>query len=399
MATVAKIGDLAAEAGVARVHVLAWRDLDDVEAGGSEIHADRVAGLWAEAGIEVTMRTSFAPGAPAATRRRGYRVIRRGGRYMVFPRAMLAESMGRHGPRDGLVEIWNGMPFLSPLWARGPSVAWIHQPHTELWDRVLPSRRAAFGRVFERDVAPRFYRRTPVVTLSESTRRQLLTDFRLAPEMVHVVAPGVDPRFCPPLTKTPAEVAGDGPNGTATGEDRAPLLVAVGRLTAYKRFDRVIRMAARVRERVPARLVVVGAGTERDRLMSLIAEVDAAEWCQLAGRIDDDALAALYRRAWVLVSASMTEGWGMTITEAAACGTPAVVSRVAGHADAVIDGETGHLAVTDDDFVAALTRVLTDAAHRRRLAEAARRRAVALSWERTAHDTFAVLADEALRRR
>ena len=59
MATVAKIGDLAAEAGMRRIHVLAWRDLDDVEAGGSEIHADRVARLWAEAGIEVTMRTSF----------------------------------------------------------------------------------------------------------------------------------------------------------------------------------------------------------------------------------------------------------------------------------------------------------------------------------------------------
>ena len=396
MATVAKIGDLAAEAGLARVHILAWRDLDDVEAGGSETHADRVAGLWAEAGIEVTMRTSLAPGAPAVARRHGYRVIRRGGRYMVFPRAALAESTGGHGRRDGLVEIWNGMPFLSPLWARGPHVAWVHQPHTELWDRVLPSGRAALGRVFERDVAPRLYRRTPVVTLSESTRQQLLADFRLAPEQVHVVAPGIDARFHSPSGDA---AAGGGRPGPAGGEDPEPLLVAVGRLTAYKRFDRLIRVAARLRERAPVRLVVAGAGAERDRLMSLIAEADANEWCRLAGRIDDDELAALYRRAWVLVSASMAEGWGMTITEAAACGTPAVVSRVAGHADAVVDGETGHLAVTDDDFVAALARVVTDAAHRRRLGEAARRRAEALTWERTAHDTLAVLADEALRRR
>ena len=51
----------------------------------------------------------------------------------------------------------------------------------------------------------------------------------------------------------------------------------------------------------------------------------------------------LYRRAWVLASTSAREGWGMTITEAAACGTPAVVSDVAGHADAVVDGETGML--------------------------------------------------------
>jgi len=43
----AKLGDLAASAGLRRIHVLAWRDLADVEAGGSELHATTVARLWA----------------------------------------------------------------------------------------------------------------------------------------------------------------------------------------------------------------------------------------------------------------------------------------------------------------------------------------------------------------
>ena len=382
MATVAKIGDLAAGTGLRRIHVLAWRDLDDIEAGGSEIHADRVARLWAEAGIRVTMRTSFSAGAPPAAVRSGYRVIRRGGRYMVFPRAVLAELAGLHGTRDGLVEIWNGMPFLSPVWARGPRVAWIHQPHTELWDRVMPGGRAAAGRVFERDLAPRLYRGTPVVTLSESVRRQLVTRFRLLPDRVHVVPPGVDAQFAP--------------NPGAT--DPEPLLLAVGRLTASKEFDRVIRVVARLRERVPARLVIAGSGTERDRLASLVAGLGAEDWCELAGRVDDDALATLYQRAWALVSASSAEGWGMTITEAAACGKPSVVSDIAGHADAVADGRTGHLAAGDSDFVDALEKLIVDPGHRERLGEAARARAVGLTWERTAHDTLAVLADDARRR-
>ena len=55
-----KLGDLAAAAGLSRVHFLAWRDLDDPEAGGSELHAHEVARRWAAAGIEVTFRTSFA---------------------------------------------------------------------------------------------------------------------------------------------------------------------------------------------------------------------------------------------------------------------------------------------------------------------------------------------------
>ena len=384
MVTVAEIGDLAAEAGLRRIHILAWRDLDDAEAGGSEIHADRVARAWAAAGIDVTVRTSFAAGAPAVARRDGYRVIRRGGRYMVFPRAVAAELAGGHGRRDALVEVWNGMPFLSPLWARGPRMAWIHQPHTDLWDRVMPAGRAAAGRVFERDLAPRLYRRTPVVTLSESVRRQLLEHFGLLAERVHVVPPGVDERFRPAAAQAPR------------GE---PLLVAVGRLTASKEFDRVIRVVARLRQRCSARLVVVGSGHERDRLLAQITELGAQDWCELAGRVDEDALVDLYQRAQALVSASTTEGWGMTVTEAAACGTPAVVSDIAGHRDAVLDGVTGHLAERDDDFVAALERLLSDEPHRARLTTAARARAARLSWERTAHDALAVLAGETRRLR
>ena len=100
--------------------MLAWRDLDDVEAGGSEVHIAEVAKLWAAAGLEVTMRTSWAQGQPTEAMRDGYKVIRRPGRYQVFPRAALAEIPGRTGPRDVLIEIWNGMPFLSPLWNPGP---------------------------------------------------------------------------------------------------------------------------------------------------------------------------------------------------------------------------------------------------------------------------------------
>src|SRR3954465_1501317 len=128
-AALAKIGDIAAAAGVRRIHVLAWRDLADVEAGGSELHAATVARLWARAGIEVTMRTSYAQGAPPESVRDGYRVIRRAGRYLVFPRAVASELTGRHGRRDGLVEIWNGMPWFTPLWARGPAVTWLHHVH------------------------------------------------------------------------------------------------------------------------------------------------------------------------------------------------------------------------------------------------------------------------------
>ena len=169
-----KLGDLAASAGLRRVHLLAWRDLADVEAGGSEVHAAEIARLWAEAGIEVTMRTSYAQGHPPEGVRDGYTVIRKAGRYLVFPRAALAEATGRHGPRDGLVEIWNGMPFLSPVWDRGPRIVWLHHVHGAMWKMVLPPKLAGLGDLIESRLAPPLYRRTRVITLSNSSKREMV---------------------------------------------------------------------------------------------------------------------------------------------------------------------------------------------------------------------------------
>lgn len=380
---IAKLGDLAAEAGLQRVSLLAWRDLDDPEAGGSEIHASNVAELWAEAGIEVTMRTSFAAGQPQVSWRNGYRVIRKAGRYMVFPRAAFSEMMGWHGGKDGLVEIWNGMPFFSPMWARTPHVTWLHHVHAEMWDMTLPPRLAMAGRTVESRLAPPVYRRTPIVTLSHSSKRELVHDLHFKARLVHVVPPGVDPRFSPGGVKSPT-----------------PLVVAVGRLVPVKRLDLLVDALVELRQRHRAlEAVIVGEGYRREDLERQIHEAGAETWIHLPGKVTDDEVVDLYRRAWVLASASAREGWGMTITEAAACGTPAVVTRIAGHLDAVVPGQSGLLVDNREELVGALDRALGDGELRARLGAGALAHASKLTWGATARGTLEVLAAESLRRR
>jgi glycosyltransferase involved in cell wall biosynthesis len=380
---IAKIGDLAAHAGLRRVSMLAWRDLDDPEAGGSEVHASTVAAMWGQAGIEVTMRTSFAAGHPQVSWRDGYRVIRKAGRYMVFPRAAFSELMGWHGERDGLVEIWNGMPFFSPVWAQGPRIVFLHHIHAEMWQMTLPPRLAALGSTLESRIAPPFYRRTPIVTLSESSKRELLEELKFKPKRVTVVPPGVDSRFSPGGAKSPT-----------------PLVVAAGRLVPVKQFDELIEVLIRVKERRPLlEAVIVGEGYRREELEAQLRESGAERWIRLAGRVSDDELLDLYRRAWVLGSAAAREGWGMTITEAAACGTPAVATRIAGHLDAVVHGRTGFLVDTRDDFVDALDRMLHDGELRERMSAAAPGHAARFTWAATARGTLEVLAADAIRRR
>jgi glycosyltransferase involved in cell wall biosynthesis len=380
--TLKALGDLAAEAGIAHVHMLAWRDLDDVEAGGSEIHAHNVASIWSKSGLQVTMRTSFAPGRPERRVRSGYTVIRKAGRYLVFPRSVASEITGRLGPRDGLVEIWNGMPFMSPIWCRGPRMVWLHHVHGPMWGMTLPPNLARLGLALEERIAPILYRRSPIVTLSQSSKRELVEDLGFPRDRVTVVPPGIDSKFSP-------------------GGERSshPLMVAVGRLVPVKDFSRLIRLATRVRADVPdLELVIVGEGYERDLLEERISDADAADWIRLPGRVSDEELISLYRRAWCVASVSTREGWGMTLTEAAACGTPAVATRIAGHEDAVTDGESGLLAVHDDELVDAMRRILTDRDLRDRLAAGALARAAALTWEATAIGTFSVLAADAARR-
>ena len=370
-----KLTEMAAEAAISTVHILAWRDLADPNAGGSEVHVSTIAAMWAQAGIDVTIRTSESRGLPPVEFRDGYRVIRRASRYGVFARASLAEYQGADGDADALIEIWNGMPFLSPLWWRKkPYNVWLHHVHASMWTMML-GKVGHLGILLEERIAPRFYRNVQMVTLSQSSQDELV-DLGFARDRVAIVPPGIDQVFSPGGQKSDH-----------------PKVVAVGRLAPVKRFHLLIDAVVGLRDLVPdIELVIVGDGPRRDVLEQQIRVAGAEGYVRLAGRISEQELIDHYRSAWVLSSASEREGWGMTITEAAACGTPAVVTRISGHTDAVVDGQTGLLAADVAELADQLRRVLTDDALRASLSETAVVHAGHFSWEATALATFELLA-------
>ena len=377
---VAKIGDLAASAGVRRVHVLAWRDLEDVEAGGSEVHIAEVAKLWAAAGLDITMRTSWAQGQPTEAVRDGYKVIRRAGRHMVFPRAAMAEILRRTGPRDVLVEIWNGMPFLSPVWNRGPRVILLHHVHAEMWNMVLGDTLGRIGAFFERRIAPPLYRTSAIATLSHSSKRELVEELGFREDRVFVVHPGIDPRFSP-------------------GGERAPepLVVACGRLAPVKRYDLLVRAAHHARRQVPGlQLHIVGEGYERPLIESVVDELDAGDGSP-PGRLSDSEPSTLS------AGVDRVPGVGPRGLGHDATGPPPAAPggrHLARRARRRRDGESGLLA--DGDPVSlgdAMARVLGDPDLRSRLSRGALEWAGQLTWSNTATQLMRVVADEVSRRR
>jgi len=357
--------------GTRRIHVLAWRDLDDPDAGGSEVHADEFMRRWQAAGLSVLHRTSAATGRPSVDRRNGYEVVRRGGRLTVFGRVPVSESLRRMGRRDALVEIWNGMPWLSPVWCRSPRVLVLHHIHGPMWNQILPGPLATVGRVLESRIAPPFYRRTPTVTTSDDTRRELL-ELGWRPELVTTGPVGVDSWFSPL------------PGDWWSAKDPRPTVLVVGRQAPVKRMDLLLDQAALVRRTVPdLRVVLVGDGPEHERLREWTRSNDATRWVEFAGRVSREELRDHYRRAWLVASASLAEGWGLALTEAAGCGTPAVATDIGGHRSSVVHGRTG-LLESVERLHEPLTRLLVDSALRRSLAEGAERRARSLGWDELA---------------
>lgn len=353
-----------------RVHVLAWRDLDDPEAGGSEIHADAFMRRWQEAGLSVVHRTSQALGHPAVGRRHGYDVVRRGGRLTVFPRVAISETLRRMGPFDALVEIWNGVPWMSPIWCRRPRLLVYHHVHGPMWDQLFPKPVATLGRLIEMRLAPPWYRRTPTVTLSQDSFDEMVA-LGWKPENLSIAPAGVDPTFSPLGPRT-----------------AHPSVVAVGRLAPVKRFDLLIEQFALTRRLLPdATLTIVGDGPERPRLERLVAEFRAQDWIRLVGRVSSEELLRLYRCSWLITSASLTEGWGLTLTEAAGCGTPAVASDVPGHRSSVHAGRTGSL-VEVSRLGAALAELLIDDGQRTMMSRQAVQWARSLSWDRLAEQVL-----------
>src|SRR5439155_658057 len=101
----------------------------------------------------------------------------------------------------------------------------------------------------------------------------------------------------------------------------------------------------------------------------------------------EDGKAELYGRAWLSLTASSAEGWGLTVMEAAACGTPSAALRVGGLGESIVDGQTGLLADTPEELTAKVRALIADPVRR---GEGGRLAATLTAWSR--HLAIATLA-------
>jgi glycosyltransferase involved in cell wall biosynthesis len=225
---------------------------------------------------------------------------------------------------------------------------------------------------------PLLYKRSAITAVSESTAQRKKAALRGGSKLdIEVIYNGVDHS-----TYVPGK-----------GKSENPTILYLGRIKRYKRLPRLIAMMPEIRRSIAnAELVIAGDGDALDDVAEHVKTSGAADVTSILGRVTEEEKLRLLQRSWVMATPSMNEGWGVTVVETNACGTPAVAFRVPGLDEAIVDGETGFLCDDDSSFVKAVVNVLSDTSSRERLSEQAVKWAERFDWDETARRTLEVLS-------
>ncbi|MBI4354775.1 MAG: lipopolysaccharide heptosyltransferase II, partial [Candidatus Omnitrophica bacterium] len=212
-----------------------------------------------------------------------------------------------------------------------------------------------------------------VVVPSQALGRYLIDRFGVPPERLRVIPRGVDlSEFTPP----PNHLVGGQPH-----EARPWRIGLIGRLSTIKGHDVALRALHQlVQNRLAVRLCVVGdAPSHKPHIRSALEQMSrslqidhAIEWLGMRHDIPE----VLRSLDLVIVPSVYPESFGRTVIEAQAVGVPVVASRLGALADIIEEGETGLLVEPGNPtaLAAAVTRLLSDDALRRRLSQSARSR-------------------------
>ena len=276
----------------------------------------------------------------------------------------------------GLLEIAaNGLPV----------VATVHHPITR--DRVLDMAAAKWWRkpLVHRwygflDMQKRVSRQIPdLLTVSTSSADDIVDDFEIDREQLHVVPLGVDTKlFRPsPAPRKPGRIIAIASADTPL-KGVANLLHAVARLRGV--HDLELQLVAKVEPNGPTH--------------KLIAELGISDIVHISSGLPDAELAGLLASAEIACIPSLYEGFSLPAVEAMASGTPVVASRAGALPEVVGTDGTCAVLVTPgvvDELVGALGTLIDSPEQRRRLGEAGRRRAVEVySWESVAAQTVRI---------
>lgn len=248
-----------------------------------------------------------------------------------------------------------------------------------------PQTHSRLNRLYLQWMMPTFLRLAgSVISISNSTHRDMQARYAPDPSKCFVVYPGIDSRFQPVLDRVRLNAVQE-----AYGLP-SRFFLYVGTLEPRKNIPNLLRAFARARlEQV--KLVIAGKqGWMFQPIFDLVQKLDLAQEVIFTGFVPDVDLPALYSLAEAFVFPSLYEGFGLPVLEAMACGTPVITSNVSSLPE--VTGDAGLLInpLDEEQLAAAMRRLADDLDLQENLGQQGLARSAQFGWHRAAAETLDV---------
>lgn len=321
--------------------IFSWRGPGHPNAGGAEISTHEHAKGWIKFGHQVTLFTSYYKGAKKDEIIDGVKIIRSGRQFLgVQVEAFKWYLFGNHPEYDLVVDQFHGIPFFTILYVRTKILSFIHEVAKEVW--VLnPGSKMFFrisgilGMLLEPYVFKIFYRNIPFMTVSQSTKKDLV-GWNIPPKNITVIENGITKPLLKVLPK----------------KEIKKTVIYLGALAKDKGIEEALDVFSRLNKSYDDyQFWIVGKADSaylkglRTKCKILSIEQNVKFW----GFVNEQKKFELLSRAHVLLNPSIREGWGLVNIEANSVGTPVVAFDVPGCCDSVKNGKTGFLVKAGDN--------------------------------------------------
>jgi glycosyltransferase involved in cell wall biosynthesis len=342
-----------------RILWFSHRDIEHPSSGGDERAIYEITKRLVASDNDVTWVACRFPESQREATRDGIRILRPG--HALVTHLSVASIIKSTRPEVIVDDLGHVIPWFSEELTDTPGTAFFLHLHARTLSGQVNSLFVPGLTYLERQYR-HIYPRWPFVTISTHSLQDLV-ELGIPERRVTRIPLGVDlQRFHP------------------SPKNQNPIVVYFGGFRDYKRPWVPVQLYKKLQQSVKGvKLVMIGDGPIRARVQSAARD----SGIEFVGKVNPDRLSELVARSWLNVHSSVSEGWGLSIIEASACGTPTVAFAVPGVAETIENGFNGIL-VPDgnlDELADAATGLLN---HLDDWPERSRRLAERYTWDATA---------------
>lgn len=312
---------------------LAWKDYTHPQKGGAEIILRELMKRQRDEGHSVTLLTARHKGSAKQEILDGIHVIRVGNNRYTHPFVALAYYLRNlRGQFDMVIETVNTAPYFSLLFrGKAKAFALYHQLAREIWYFETKPPFSQLGYYFIEPISTWLLGKTraPLITVSESTKLDMAR-FGWNPNRSFLISEGIEIEPIANLKQ-------------AKKYDR-PTMLTFGAMRSMKRtLDQITAFELAKKKLPDLQLKIAGdsSGDYGRQVLSAIEKSPYRDDIEYRGRVTLEQKIELMRACHIITATAVKEGWGLTITEAASQGTPAVAYDADGQRDSVRHGKTG----------------------------------------------------------